>query len=405
MISHYFAPEIGAPSARIYEMAKRWVREGHDVQVITGFPNHPTGIVPEKYRGLRYLCENMDGITVHRSYIYATPNKGFLKRTISHISFMISNVIYSMRKIGDVDIVISTSPTFFSMFSGHYLSRRKKVPWILEIRDLWPAAIDALGVMKSKKILGLLEKMELGFYHKSSHIVVVTQSFKQNLISRGISEEKIDVITNGFDEELYRPMPKNKSLIQQYQLQDKFVVTYIGAHGISHALDKIVLTAEKLKEQKDIQFVFVGEGAEKEKIKAMAAARNLQNILFIDGQPKEKMPDYYNISDVSLVTLKNIPLFKAFIPSKIFEIMGCGIPIIASLDGETADILKKSQAAVIVPPEDAEAMKDAIIKLKENHELRNTMSKNGPAYVKKYYSRTMLAERYMEIIKKTISKG
>jgi glycosyltransferase involved in cell wall biosynthesis len=402
VVSHYFAPEIGAPSARIYEMAKRWIREGHRVQVITGFPNHPTGIIPERYRGMKYLREEMDGITVHRSYIYATPNKGFIKRTIGHLSFVVSSMIYSMRKVGEIDVVISTSPTFFSMFSGYHLSKKKKVPWILEIRDLWPAAIDALGVLKNKTILKLLEKIELRFYTLCDRIVVVTQSFKQNLISRGVPENKIEVITNGFDEELYMPQPKNQALLQQYELQDKFIVTYIGAHGISHALDKLILVAEKLRKQKDIQFVFVGEGAEKDKLIKMAQEKNLNNILFIDAQPKEHMPDYYNLSDISIVTLKKIPLFKSFIPSKIFEIMGCGIPIIASLEGETADILQKSGAAMIVPPEDVEAITRAIEQIKSDKTLRSQMRKNGSEYVNKYYSRTILSNKYIKIIHKTV---
>ena len=404
VISHYFVPEMGAPSARIYEMAKRWVRSGHQVQVITGFPNHPTGVIPEKYRGMKYLREEMDGIVVHRSYIYATPNKGFLKRTIGHLSFLMSSIIYSMKKVGEIDIVISTSPTFFTMFSGRYLSRKKKVPWILEVRDLWPAAIDALGVLKNKALLRLLEKMELHFYAACDGIVVVTRSFKQNLISRGVPADKIEVITNGVDEEVYKPQSKNQSLLEKYGLQDKFIVTYIGAHGISHALDKVVLAAEQLREQTDIQFVFVGEGAEKEKLISMAREKGLNNILFIGAQPKKDMPDYYNMSDVSVVTLKNIPLFRSFIPSKIFELMGCGVPIIAGLEGEAADILKESGAAVIVPPEAADAISRAVMDLKSNEVLRNRMEKNGPEFVKKYYSRAILADKYIRVMQKNLQE-
>jgi glycosyltransferase involved in cell wall biosynthesis len=404
-ICHYFPPEIGAPSARIYEMAKRWVKEGHEVKVVTCFPNHPTGTIPKEYKGLKYHKEEMDGITIHRNYVYATPNKGFIKKTIGHISFMISSVLFSLKKIGDTDIVITSSPTFFSIISGYYISKRKKVPFILEIRDLWPAAIVELGVLKNKLIINLLERLELRYYRKSSKLVMVTNAFKLNLIERGIYKDKIEVITNGYEVEMFFPQEKDLELVEKYGLEDKFIVEYVGVHGISQALDKIILVAEQLTDKKDIQFVFIGEGADKEKLQQMVAEKKLLNVLFIDAQPKEKIPRFYNIADICLVPLKNIPLFKTFIPSKMFEIMGCGIPIIASLEGEAADILRQSQAAVIVSPEDITGIKDSIIKLKNDKILRENMSKSGIKFVKQYYSRELLAKKYLLLIEQTIKES
>lgn len=401
-ICHYFFPEIGAPSARIYEMAKHWVRQGHEVHVVTCFPNHPTGIIPEKYKGLRYLKEEIDGIIVHRNFVYATPNKGFIKKTLGHLSFMFSSVLFSLNKIGDTDIVVTSSPTFFSIFSGFHFSKKKKVPFVLEIRDLWPAAIVELGVLKNKFIINFLERMELSFYRKSTRLIMVTNAFKQNLIDRGIDAGKIDVITNGYDEDLYYPREKDLELIKKYNLENKFIVEYVGAHGISQALDKIVLVAETLKEEKDIQFVFVGEGAEKEKLVEMVKEKHLTNVLFIDAQPKDMMPRFYSIADICLIPLRNIPLFKTFIPSKMFEIMGCGVPILASLEGEAADILNESKAATVVPPEDVDAIRAAVLHLKNNSELRNQMKINGPAFVKAHYSRESLAKKYIDVLQDAV---
>lgn len=399
IICHYFPPEIGAPSARIYEMAKHWVDLENEVHVVTCFPNHPTGIIPDEYKGMKYRHEIMDGIHVHRNYVYATPNKGFVKKTLGHISFMFSSVIFSMKKIKKPEMIITSSPTFFSIFSGYYYSLRKKIPFILEIRDLWPAAMIELGVMKKGVITNILEKMELFFYRKSKRLIMVTKSFKDNVVSRGINSDKVHVITNGVNQDLFYVRNKNKLLRNKYGLNNKFVISYVGAHGISQNLTTILNVAKSLYSYKDIQFLFIGEGAEKDKLKKFTKDRNITNVKFIDSQPKDMIPEFYSISDICLIPLKNIELFKTFIPSKMFEIMACGIPIIASLEGEAADILQESKAALVVQPDNYKDIKEAIIRLKNDRELYDQMKKNGPKFVEQNYSRKNLAEKYLEILK------
>jgi glycosyltransferase involved in cell wall biosynthesis len=398
VICHYFPPEIGAPSARIYEMARHWVELGNEVHVVTCFPNHPTGIIPDKYKGMKYLHEMMDGIHIHRNYVYATPNKGFMKKTLGHISFMFSSVLISMRKIKKPDVIITSSPTFFSIFSGYWYSLRKRVPFVLEIRDLWPAAMIELGVMKKGAVTNILEKMELFFYRKSKRLIMVTEAFKDNVVNRGIDADKVYVVTNGVNQEMFYPKEKNKSLIDNYGLSGKFVVSYAGAHGISQNLATILKAAKALKEEEDIEFLFIGEGAEKDKLRAAVGEQGITNVRFIDSQPKEMIPDFYSISDVCLIPLKNIQLFKIFIPSKMFEIMACGVPIVASLEGEAADILTESKAALVVHPDNDEEIRQAILKLKNDKELYQQLKANGPIFVGKNYSRKMLAERYLDII-------
>jgi len=398
VICHYFPPEIGAPSARIYEMAKHWVDLGNEVHVVTCFPNHPTGIIPDEYKGMKYKNEMMDGIHIHRNYVYATPNKGFIKKTLGHISFMISSVVFSMNKIKKPNVIITSSPTFFSIFSGYWYSLRKKAPFVLEIRDLWPAAMIELGVMKEGLVTNILEKMELFFYRKCKRLIMVTKSFKDNVINRGIDGEKVHVITNGVNQELFYPREKNRELIDKYNLKDKFVISYVGAHGISQNLSTILKVAKALNNEKDIQFLFIGEGAEKDKLREIVNHENITNVKFIDSQPKEMIPEFYNTSDVCLIPLKNIELFKTFIPSKMFEIMACGIPIVASLEGEAADILNDSKSALVVEPDNQEEIKRAILKLKEDRSLYDQFKKNGPIFVEENYSRKKLAEKYLEIM-------
>src|SRR5690625_720120 len=309
VISHYFPPEIGAPSARLYEMAKHWVDLGNEVHVVTCFPNHPTGVIPEEYRGKKYMYEEMDGIHVHRNYVYATPNKGFIKKTLGHISFMFTSVLFSMRKIKEPDVIITSSPTFFSIFSGYWYSLRKKALFVLEIRDLWHAAVIELGVMKKGLITNILEKIEMFFYRKSKKLIMVTNSFKDNVVDRGIDSNKVHVITNGVNQELFYPRVKNKEIINKYELKDKFVISYVGAHGISQNLSSILKVAKDLeKKELDIQFLFIGEGAEKEKLKNIACQQQINNVTFIDAQPKEMIPEFYNTSDICLIPLKSIEL-------------------------------------------------------------------------------------------------
>lgn len=398
IICHYFPPEIGAPSARIYEMAKHWVELRNEVHVVTCFPNHPTGIIPDEYKGMRYMYEMMSGIHVHRNYVYATPNKGFVKKTLGHISFMFSSVLISMRKIKKSDVIITSSPTFFSMFSGYWYSLRKKAPFVLEIRDLWPAAMIELGVMKEGAITNILERLELFLYRKCKRLIMVTEAFKDNVVRRGIDREKVHVITNGVDQELFYPRKKNKLLIDKYDLNNKFVISYVGAHGISQNLSTILKVAKNLKEEKDIQFLFIGEGAEKDKLKEIAVDQDITNVKFINSQPKEIIPEFYSTSDICLIPLKNIELFKTFIPSKMFEIMACGIPIVASLEGEAEGILNDSKAALVVKPDNPEEIKQAILKLKDDAALYNQFKENGPVFVEQNYSRKKLAEKYLQIL-------
>ncbi|WP_408008269.1 glycosyltransferase family 4 protein [Pseudalkalibacillus sp. A8] len=400
VISHYFPPEIGAPSARLYEMARHWVELGNEVHVVTCFPNHPTGIISKEYRGMKYMYEEMDGIHVHRNYVYATPNKGFIKKTLGHISFMFSSVLISMRKIKNPDVIITSSPTFFSIFSGYWYSLRKKASFVLEIRDLWPAAMIELGVMKKGFITRILEKMELFFYRNSKKLIMVTKSFKENVVNRGIDSNKVHVITNGVNQELFYPKEKNKEIINKYDLEDKFVISYVGAHGISQNLSTILEVAKGLEKDKEIQFLFIGEGAEKDKLRQIASEQEINNVTFVDSQPKEIIPEFYNTSDISLIPLKDIELFKTFIPSKMFEIMACGVPIVASLEGESADILNESKAAEVVKPDDPEQIKQAINKLKNDKILLEKLKINGPAFVERNYSRRKLAEQYLKIISK-----
>lgn len=398
LVCQYFYPEIGAPQARLLEMAREWVKNGHQVTVLTGFPNHPTGIVPEQYRGRIFQKEQVQGIRVWRHWVYATPNKGFLRKILSHLSFMASLIFLSLFRGLSPDVVIVSSPTFFSVFSAWLISLVRRALFVFEVRDLWPGIFVELGVLKNPVLIKLLEFFELTMYRLAHVVVPVTRGFADDMKERGIDPSKIHVITNGVDLDFFSGTDRARGLLQELGVpRGRFVVSYVGAHGISHGLACIVKAADRLKNE-DIQFVFVGEGAVKDDLIAQAGSLGLGNVTFINGQQREFIPQIYCESDLCLVPLKSIEGFKTFIPSKMFEIMASGRPIVASLEGEAAEILRDSGGAIVIPPEDTDELAKAIIEVRGDTRKAMSLGCLGREFVRKYYDRKALARRYLELI-------
>jgi glycosyltransferase involved in cell wall biosynthesis len=396
--SHYFTPEIGAPSARIHEMSKEWVAAGHDVSVVTCFPNHPIGRIYDGYRGGLYMREKLNGIDIHRHWTYVTPNRGFLRKTLGHLSFYPSALVLSNRRVPKPEVAIGSSPTFFAAMAAASMARRCKVPFVMEVRDLWPAIFVDLGVIRNRRVIRLLEAWELGLYRGARHIITVTESFRKNLIDRGIPPEKVSTIYNGADTTFWRRVDVPPGVSRGLDLEGKKVILYLGAHGISHALSAVLDAAARLRERNDIRFLFVGEGAEKERLKAEAAAAGLSNVLFLEPVDKEAARRFYSLATACLVPLRDIPLFDTFIPSKMFEIMAMGRPIIGSVRGEACDILRRSGGAVIVAPEDGAAIATAAARLCSEPAEVQALGEAGRRFVGEHFSRSTLARRYLDIL-------
>jgi glycosyltransferase involved in cell wall biosynthesis len=400
--SHYFVPEIGAPSARIHDFATEWIAVGDRVQVVTCLPNHPTGRLYPGYEKRLYQWESIDGIDVHRVWSYITPNKGFVKKTIGHVSFLPSAILARRRMKALPDVFVGTSPTFFAAMAAERAARTSRRPFIMEVRDLWPAIFVELGVLKNRTIIRTLERLELLLYRRASRVVTVTEGFRRDLINRGVPEWKVKTITNGANVDFWQDVGEGGALRSRLGIRDEYVVLYIGAHGISQALASVLRTAARLRDRHDIRFVFVGEGAEKEQLVRFASDENLANVTFIDPVGKEDVRAFYSMADVCLVPLRNIPLFSTFIPSKMFEILAVGRPIIGSVAGEAAEILDRSGGAVIVPPEDDDALATAIVNLQADPQRRASMGERGRAFVVDHYSRRALAARYRDVMVEAI---
>lgn len=394
-LSDNFPPESNAPATRLYEHAVHWVRAGHHVTVLTCAPNFPEGKVFPEYRNRWYFVEEMDGIRVVRVKTYITANEGFLKRTLDYMSFMVAAFIVGLFQKRP-DVIVATSPQLFAALGAWMLAAVRRRPFIFELRDLWPASIVAVGALQNIRIVLWLEKLELFLYRQATSVVSVTSAFKADLTERGISEGKIAVVINGVDLDRYAPRPRDQDLALEYELHQKFVVGYIGTHGMAHALHRVLEAAELLRDWEDIVFLFVGGGATRAELLVQTTRMGLKNVRLIPRQPKELMPRVWSVCDVALIHLKNDSLFKAVLPSKIFEAMAMGLPILLVLpDGEAAAMIRETGAGIIVPPGKPELLATAVTELynqpRRLDALRHASSEAAPNFSRKRQAEKMLA--------------
>ncbi|MEW6411345.1 MAG: glycosyltransferase family 4 protein [Candidatus Zixiibacteriota bacterium] len=402
-ISHYFPPEVNAPALRVSEMAASWIDSGADVTVLTGFPNHPNGIIPERYKGLKSLCENFGKIKLVRTYLYAAPNKGFAKRILNYLSFMFSSVILGIRKIGKPDILIATSPQFFVAVAGYVISRIKRCRFIFEVRDVWPEEIVAVGAIKNRLVIKALEALEMSLYRKADLVVAVAQGTIDILTKRGIPRSKLALIPNGVNIDHFQDSSSGAIVRKELGLENDFVVTYLGTHGMAHKLETILESADKLRQHRDIKFLFVGDGAEKSKLVSRAAQMNLSNVIFHDQVDRERIPGFYHASDLFLVPLRKAKLFTKNVPSKVYEIMAARKPIIISTEGESRRLIESAGAGMGAAPEDAADIADKILRLYMDEGLRRKMGQDGYSFVLANASRKRLADEYLQILESVVS--
>ncbi|KAA5602529.1 glycosyltransferase family 4 protein [Blastochloris sulfoviridis] len=397
-----FPPEVNAPASRTFEHCREWVRLGHSVTVITCAPNFPQGRVFEGYRNRLWSRETMAGIEVIRVWTYITANEGFLKRTLDYVSFFVAAVPASLF-VRDVDIIVGTSPQLFTACAACAAGFIKRRPYVFELRDLWPESIRAVGAMQASFVLDRLEALELFLYRRAAHIVSVTNAFRRNLVGRGIPAEKISITMNGADLARFQPRPRDEELAAELGLQGKVVVGYVGTHGMAHALGTILRAAERLQaraEAKEIHFLFLGDGAQKKALISEAAERKLANVFFVDSVPREDVVRYWTLVDISIIHLKRTELFETVIPSKLFECMAMGIPILHGVAGESAELVTRENVGLVFEPEDDAALANHIIKLAHDPALRRQLSQ-GCIAASRAYDRTALAQEMLETLKRT----
>jgi len=399
VLSHYFPPEVNAPASRMHEHCRRWVALGARVTVLTCVPNHPRGIVYPGYRNRFFQRERVDGIDVVRLWTFVTANEGFVKRTLSYLSYMLAATL-AAPFLPRADIVLSTSPQFFNGLAGYFVSRLKRARWILEIRDLWPESILVVGAIRNRAVIGALRWLERFAYGAADAIVPVTDAFRRYMESVGVPSSRIEVIKNGVDLRFFQRQPSGDAVRAELGLEGKIVCSYFGTHGMAHHLETLLDAADMLRERGDIAFLMVGDGAERERLVAARDARGLSNVTMLPQQPKAAMPALWSATDMSLVLLRKADLFRMVIPSKIFESMAMQRPIVLGVEGESRDIVEAAQAGVCCEPQDANALVAAVLELAGDGSRRETLGGNGRRYVAEHYDRDVLARLYLQLMER-----
>jgi glycosyltransferase involved in cell wall biosynthesis len=394
-LTENFPPETNAAATRVFERACYWVRDGHEVTVITQAPNFPFGKLYDGYKNSWRQIETIEGIRVVRVKTYIAANAGVAHRTLDFVSYMFTAVWFGLLERRP-DVVVSTSPQFFAAVGGWLIGALRRIPFVFELGDLWPASIVAVGAMKPSLAIRLVEKLELFLYRRSAAVVALTNAFKNNLIERGINGNKVAIVINGVDLPRYAPQDRDPALANEWGLEDKFVLGYIGTHGMAHGLENVLEAAAQLDHRKDLVFLFAGPGAARDGLIQEAKERSLTNVVFMPSQPKDRMPAVWSLCDVALVHLKDSPVFAEVIPSKIFEAMGMGLPVlIAAPEGEATAIIEKAGAGLVVPPEDANALIQATERFLDDSEFRTSAGKRSfaaaPTHSRAFQARAMMA--------------
>lgn len=402
-VSQYFPPEMGAPAARAAELSRHWVRMGHAVTVLTGFPNHPTGVVPREWRSrLRRLhsTEILDGVRVVRTWLWPLPNRKAHERIRNYASFCISAATSGLA-LPKPDVIIATSPQLLCALSGWWLAFWKRVPFVFEVRDLWPESLAAVGAGREGTLLHRTLSAIAGFlYRRSDRIVVVAPAYKDHLIRHwNVPGKKISIVENGVEIDLFRFDPAATAVRNQLKLEDRFLICYIGTMGNAHGLETLIAAAEELQNALPrAMFLLIGEGAEKERIVQLTAARGLTNIQFLGQQPRERIPAYVSAADLCLVMLKKTELFKTVIPTKLLEYMACERPVVVAVDGQARQIVEEAGAGVFVEPEDSNSLVNAILDLAKDPARRFQMGASGRQYIVSKFSREKTARDYITVL-------
>lgn len=394
-----FPPEVNAPASRTFEHCREWVKAGHRVTVITCAPNFPKGEVFEGYRNSLWRSEDVEGIQVIRVWSYITRNEGFAKRILDYMSFMVSAIIASLF-VRRVDVIVGTSPQFFTACAAYATSVVKRRPWIFELRDIWPESIRAVGAMKKERLLDLLERLELFLYRKATVVISVTNAFKKNLVDRGIDAGKIFVVTNGVDTSRFSPIPKDERLLAELNLQNRFVAGYIGTHGLAHGLDTVIDAAKVMADLDptgSVHFLLLGDGAHRDRLQGRVRDEAISNVLFVETVSKDEVTRYWSVLDASIIHLRRSELFKTVIPSKLFECMGMAVPVLHGVEGESADIVLEHDVGLTFEPENHVQLTERILLLRNNAEARSRLASNGPIAAQRF-DRRELAAKMLSII-------
>ena len=401
--SHYYTPEVNAPASRTSEHCRAWASAGHDVTVVTCAPNHPDGKIYPGYTNKLFQSETIDGVDVIRVWTLLAANEGFARRILNYLSYLVG-VALALPRLPPADVIISTSPQFFCGLAGLLARPFKRAPWVLEIRDLWPESIVAVGAMRKGLLIRFLEWLEVQAYRRTDAIVSLTRSFVPHIAERCGDAGKIAVIINAADLSAFFKTGDGSAVKRSLGLEGKFVAAYVGTHGMAHGLTTILDAAEILKADPRFAFLMVGGGAEQARLEAERKARALDNVLILGQRPKSEMPGVWGATDASLILLKRSDTFKKVLPSKMAEAMAMQCPIVLGVEGEARELLEDAQAGIAITPESARELADAVRTLADDPELAALYGRAGRAFADVNYDRAKAAARYLDLLRDVVAK-
>lgn len=380
ILTQYFPPEIGAPQTRLAALGRELARRGHAVEVVTALPNYPTGRIFPEYRRRFAVSERWEGIPVHRTWVYASKGAG-VKRMANYSSFLATSLL-GLRKASRPDWIFVESPPPSLALAALLAGRFWRVPVIVNVADLWPDSIRALGLMNNELLLHLFEKLERFVYRRAFCVNAVTEGIRKSLIEdKGVAPAKVTLLPNGVDPEIYQPQPPDEALREQLGLRGKKIILYAGTHGYAHGLEHILEAARQLRDP-GIHFLFIGDGSEKQRLIGLAAQLQLQNVTFLAPVSPGEIPRYLSIAECGLAPQRDIALFEGNRPAKIVSIMACAKPVVFSGKGEGARLVEDARAGFVVAPEDPSALVAAIRELAREPQLGRQLGWNGCAYVR-----------------------
>lgn len=399
LLSTYYMPDTAANGVLMSYLAEDLAEMGHDVTVVTTFPHYGTGQIRTAYRGRLLQRDKQGTVDIYRLYAYASRRKDKLPgRLLNYATFnALSAGVGTL--IGKHDVILTPSPPLTNGLVADLIGRVRGVPFVYNVQDIYPDVAIRMGVMTNRKIIAFFRRMERYVYRRATALVVISEGFRRNLLAKGVSSPKIKTIANFTDTEFVRPLPKQNGFSAEQGLEHRFVVLFAGNMGFSQGLETVLDAADRLRDQKDMLFLFVGNGAAKPRLTDYARERGLENVRFLPFQPYDVLPEMYAASDVCLV-----PLRRGFaaesVPSKVYTIAAAARPLIASVDGDsdTHDLVREAQCGLQVEPESSQALAEAILTLYADKDLRERWGRNGRRYVEEHHTRQAIARQYAELL-------
>lgn len=396
IITQYFPPERGAVR-RLFEFARHFARQGHEVSVLTAVPNYPDGIVPPEYRGKFFICEEMDNVRVYRSWVLAASNQFPGRRMIGFLTFLFSAVINSFRIRGNFDVVLASTPPVTSPVIGFIISKLRRCKFLLEVRDLQPESSEQFGNLNPSLFTRAIKIIMHSLYRSADQIVAVTDGISSYIESIQVSGKKITTIKSGVSSEFFDASVNG--IRKTYGWEGKFLVVYSGTLGWVRPLEAVVEAARRLADQPDIQFVFIGDGQKRVALKNMVRDYGLKNVSFVGLQQLEAIPYFLKASDVLIETLKEVGVARMAFPSKLYEYMASGRPVIfGSREGEAINELERAGGALTYPSDSPDKLAELILKLYSGEIDGQKLGTQYRNHVADHHRREVWAQRYLELL-------